>query len=308
VIVCAGAIHSPALLLRAGIGPGAALSALGIPVLAHRPGVGANLMEHPAISISAWLRPEARLPATMRRHIHVALRWSSGEPGCPAQDMYMVAMCRTGWHPLGLRIGGLMTWTNKTFSRGQVSLASADPRAEPRVVFAMGSDARDVARLKTGLRKIAALYRHPALAEAVTDPFPTSYSERIRDLGRINRKNLVLTGLLSGIMEVSPWLRARIVRGVVTEGATLEQLLADDEAMEAFVRAKVHGIWHACGTCRMGDPADAMSVCDAAGQVIGVEGLGVCDASLMPAVPRANTNKPVIMLAERIADLTRGKI
>lgn len=58
-------------------------------------------------------------------------------------------------------------------------------------------DARDVARLKTGLRKVAALYRHPALAEAVTDPFPTSYSERIRDLGRINRKNLVLTGLLA---------------------------------------------------------------------------------------------------------------
>ncbi|MCC7282707.1 MAG: GMC family oxidoreductase N-terminal domain-containing protein, partial [Acetobacteraceae bacterium] len=279
VIVCTGALHSPALLLRAGIGPAAASGALGIPVLADRPGVGANLMEHPAISISAWLKPEARLPETMRRHIHVGLRWSSEEPGCPSQDMYMVAMCRTGWHPLGLRIGGLMTWANKTFSRGQVSLAGADPWVEPRVVFAMGSDARDVARLKTGLRKIAALYQHPALAAAVTDPFPTSYSERIRDLGRINRRNLVLTGLLSAIMETSPRLRARIVQNVVTEGATLQRLLADDEAMEAFVRAKVHGIWHASGTCRMGDPADRMAVCDTMGQVIGVEGLSVCDAS-----------------------------
>lgn len=307
VIVCTGALHSPAMLLRAGIGPAAALGRLGIPVLADRPGVGANLMEHPAISISAWLKPEARLPASLRRHIHVALRWSSGEPGCPAQDMYMVAMCRTGWHPLGLRIGGLMTWTNKTFSRGSVSLFSADARDEPRVHFALGSDARDVARLKVGLRKIAGFYRHPALAGAVTDPFPTSYSERIRDLGRINRKNLVLTGLLAAVMEASPWLRARIVRGVVTEGASLERLLADDEAMEAFVRARVHGIWHASGTCRMGDPSDRMAVCDPVGRVIGVEGLSVCDTSLMPEVPRANTNKPVIMMAERIADLMRGR-
>ena len=97
------------------------------------------------------------------------------------------------------------------------------------------------------------------------------------------------------------------MRGVVTEGATLDQLLADDEAMEAFVRAKVHGIWHASGTCRMGDPAERMTVCDPTGQVIGVEGLSVCDTSLMPDVPRANTNKPVIMMAERIADLMRGR-
>lgn len=84
------------MLLRAGIGPAAALSRLGIAVLADRPGVGTNLIEHPAISISAWLKPAARLPETMRRHIHVALGRSSGEPDCPQQDMYMVAMCRTG--------------------------------------------------------------------------------------------------------------------------------------------------------------------------------------------------------------------
>lgn len=59
----------------------------------------------------------------------------------------------------------------------------------------------------------------------------------------------------------------------MTEGATLDQLLADDEAMEAFVRAKVHGIWHASGTCRMGDPAERTTVCDPTGQVIGVDGL-----------------------------------
>ena len=307
VIVSAGALHSPALLMRAGIGPGAELAKLGIPVIADRRGVGGNLMEHPAISISAYLRPEARLPDTMRRHIHVGLRWTSGLPDCPPQDMYMVAMCKTGWHPIGQRIGGLMTWVNKSYSRGRVRLAAADPATEPHVEFAMGGDARDVARLKHGMRTIARLYDHPAMAAAVTDPFPTSYSERIRDLGIVSRSNWVKTALLSAAMDSSAWLRSRLVERVVTEGATLTGLLADDDLLEAFVREKVHGIWHASGTCRMGDPADPDAVTQADGAVIGVEGLHVCDTSLMPAVPRANTNKPVMMIAEKIADTLRGR-
>ena len=64
----------------------------------------------------------------------------------------------------------------------------------------------------------------------------------------------------------------------------------------------VGGVWHPCGTCRMGDPGDPMSVTDPSGHVIGVEGLMVCDASIMPTIPCANLNIPVIMCAEKIAD------
>ncbi|HEY0524566.1 MAG TPA: GMC family oxidoreductase N-terminal domain-containing protein, partial [Stellaceae bacterium] len=147
VIVSAGAIHSPAMLMRAGIGPAAELAALGIPAVADRPGVGRHLQEHPAVSISAVIAPEARLPKTLRRHMHVALRWSSGFQDCPDNDMYMIAITKTGWHPVGEMIGSLMPWVNKVYSRGQVTLTSPDPRVEPRVEFNMLSDWRDLARL-----------------------------------------------------------------------------------------------------------------------------------------------------------------
>jgi 5-(hydroxymethyl)furfural/furfural oxidase len=68
----------------------------------------------------------------------------------------------------------------------------------------------------------------------------------------------------------------------------------------------VSGTWHPCGTCRMGDARDPMAVADAAGRVIGVDGLRVCDASLMPTIPCANLNIPVVMMAEKIAATIRA--
>lgn len=78
VILSSGTLHSPAHLLRAGIGPAAHLRSLGIDVVANRPGVGGNLYDHPTISVSCYLPEEARLPSTLRRHIHLAMRYSSG--------------------------------------------------------------------------------------------------------------------------------------------------------------------------------------------------------------------------------------
>jgi 5-(hydroxymethyl)furfural/furfural oxidase len=98
-----------------------------------------------------------------------------------------------------------------------------------------------------------------------------------------------------------------LVRRVVTQGVTIAELLEDDHAMTAFVKRSVGGTWHPSGTCRMGTAADPLAVTDPRGAVRGVEGLYVCDASLMPSIPCANTNVPTIMIAERIADLLRGK-
>ena len=97
-------------------------------------------------------------------------------------------------------------------------------------------------------------------------------------------------------------MRSALIRGLVTEGDDLATLLADDDALEAYVRRCVAGTRHPSCTCRMGRADDPMAVTDAWGWVYGVEGLRVVDASVMPMVPRANTNIPVIMIAEKIAD------
>ena len=302
VIVSAGALHSPAMLLRAGIGPAAELKAHGIDVIADRAGVGRNLQEHPTISISAHIAPQARLGTKLRRHIHVALRYSSGAEGGAPGDMYMVAVTKTGWHPVGECIGSLLTWVQKPYSRGSVRLNGPSPEAEPRVEFSLLSDARDCERLKRGFRRIARMFDALAMRAVAHDPFPTSYSERIRDLGAISAKNWVLTKILATLLDGPAPLRRTLLRKVVSEDDPLEVLMADDEALEAFVRAKVHGVWHASGSCRMGRETDPAAVVTPEGKVIGVEGLRICDASVMPVIPRANTNLPTIMIAEKLAD------
>lgn len=105
VIVSAGALHSPAILMRAGIGPATELGDHSIEVRADLPGVGRNLCEHPAVSMSAYLAARARLGRRMRRHLHVSLRYSSGLEGCPGGDMYMSAVAKLAGHPLGWRLG-----------------------------------------------------------------------------------------------------------------------------------------------------------------------------------------------------------
>ncbi len=87
----------------------------------------------------------------------------------------------------------------------------------------------------------------------------------------------------------------------VVEGFTFDQVMTDDEALEAFVRKAAIGVWHASCTCRMGRADDPMSVVDTQGRVKGVQGLRVVDASVFPVVPCANTNFPTLMTAEKIS-------
>jgi 5-(hydroxymethyl)furfural/furfural oxidase len=302
VIISAGALHSPALLMRTGIGPADRLRNLGIEPLVDRQGVGRNLQEHPAISISTVMARTARLPSSLRRHIHLGLRYSSDPAGPMPCDMYLVAMAKTGWHPVGEQIGALMTWVNKPYSRGRLGLKTASPFDEPEVQFALLSDERDYDRLRLGFLLIARLYATNAMQDIAHCPFPTSYSERIRDLGIVNRRNLILTTILARLLDGPGWLRRQLIDGLVTEDLPLSELLRDNRALEQFIRSKVHGVWHACGTCRMGSADDAEAVVDCHGRVIGVDGLRVVDASVMPWIPRANTNLPTMMIGEKMSD------
>ena len=302
VILSCGAIHSPAHLLRAGIGPVGHLKEMGIPVLMGLPGVGQRLMDHPSISLSSFVRPGARMNEHTRRHIQMGLRYSSGLPGVPKGDMFVAVLSKSAWHAVGEQIASLLAFVNKTYSEtGQVKLASRDPSKEPIVQFNLLSDQRDLERLMSGFRKMAGLQMSAPL-KAVTDkPFPASYSDRVRKIGVVNTKNKVLTRIAATLMDGPAALRSYMIDNFVLEGFTFDQVMGDDEALEAFVRKATIGVWHASCSCRMGRPDDPMSVVDTQGRVKGVQGLRVVDASIFPVVPCANTNFPVLMTAEKIA-------
>nr|WP_249129057.1 MULTISPECIES: GMC oxidoreductase [Bradyrhizobium] len=302
IILSSGAIHSPAHLLRAGIGPVGHLKDLGIPVLMSLQGVGQRLMDHPSISLSSFVRRGARMNEHTRRHMQLGLRYSSGLAGVPKGDMFVVVLSKSAWHAVGAQIGSLLTFVNKTYSEtGQVKLASRDPEAEPIVEFNLLSDRRDLDRLMSGFRKMAAVQMSDAVRAVTDKPFPASYTDRVRKIGVVNTRNRMLTKIAAALMDGPAALRHYMIDKFVVEGFTFDDVINDDEALEAFVRKATIGVWHASCSCRMGRADDPMAVVDPEGRVKGVQGLRVVDASIFPVVPCANTNFPVLMSAEKIA-------
>ncbi|WP_426118141.1 GMC family oxidoreductase [Pseudomonas sp. DSP3-2-2] len=307
VIVCAGAIHSPAVLMRSGIGPVNELLNLGIRLVVDRPGVGGNLMEHPSIAVCALLEKAGRTPFKDEHHEQAIVRFSSGLNNTVECDMHGAILSRSGWHSVGYRLGTMFFWVNKSYSRGRLRLVSNNPHDEPEVNFDMLSDPRDLERLKQALRLGANTLRAPSMGSVRSVVFPSSYSPRVAKIAMPGLFNALQRGILSLLLDIAGPLRKALIHGLVTQGVTLDKLLADDVVLTEFVRKNVGGTWHPSGTCRMGRSDDPAAVTLSDGRVIGVGNLRVCDASLMPAIPCANTNLPTIMIAERIADLIKAE-
>ena len=312
IVVSAGAIGSPALLMRSGIGPGAHLQARGIAVVADLPGIGENLQEHPATGLSVFLAPHARGPRAgsgggERYHLQTLLRWSSGLDGTPEGDMHMAVSTRSTWHAVGRRIAGFYGWVNKSYSRGRLRLGT-DIEAVPEVDFRMLSDRRDLVRLMQSFRMSLRILQRVKTAGAALEIFPSSYSDRIKALAKPTAKNGLVMGVAGPLMDTSALLRRRML-AIATENAPPpEYLAADDDRLEEYLRRVVGGVWHPCGTCRMGAPNDPMAVVDPQGALRGIEGLTVCDASVMPTIPCANLNVPVIMIAEKMSDSLKARL
>jgi choline dehydrogenase len=259
VILCAGAYGTPALLMRSGIGPAGHLRQFGIPVVADLPGVGANLADHPAVSVDLGYDPPVR-PAPVFQV--AATLHSEDADGNGPPDL----QCLVGG-PFANRSCGsffLGVALLKPWSRGTVRLRSADPSAAPRIDLGYFREPADLDRLAAGLGRV----RESATAAAIAE--------------------------LSGGVELAPG------RDVAN---------GDPQGLREWIRRNAWTYHHPVGTCAMGPAPDSGAVVDASGEVHGVSGLSVADASVMPDIPSANTHIPTVMIAERIASLlvTQGQ-
>jgi 5-(hydroxymethyl)furfural/furfural oxidase len=300
VILSLGGIHSPAFLLRMGIGPARHLKDHGIEVRADLPGVGENLSNHAIVFIGLLQKAGMRQAPTLRPHPMTCFRYSSGLPGAPPTDMYINVQCKTSWSPLGFQVANLAPSLLKPKARGRVSLRSKDA-AEPLVEFNFCGEELDLRRFMQGFRRAVDVLAHEQVRAMTRVTFPVKFNDRLRRLNRINAGNKIKSALVAALIDLVPPLAGPIFSTLADRRVDLAELVQDDEALAEHIRQNVAGTFHPVGTCRMGAPGDRDAVTDTQGRVRGVAGLRVIDASIMPTVPRGNTNIPTIMLAEKVS-------
>jgi 5-(hydroxymethyl)furfural/furfural oxidase len=299
IVICAGAIHSPTLLMRSGIGDARALRRLGVPVVADVAGVGANLLNHTLLTLAAYLPAKSKQPHTQRAWGGSGLRYSSGVPHCPPSDMMMVMGNKSSWHALGRRIGSVGITVHKPFSRGTVRLRAADPDVAPEIKFHFLSDERDRARLVKGLA-LAASMLATDVVRRVRDEVFLPHAALVRRLNRPRLRSRFESFVLASVLNASPRLRQRVLRKRQLDVSRIAQ---DTGALSALVQELAGPTGHVAGTCRMGRADDSSAVVDSECRVHGVERLRIVDGSVMPTLIRANTNLPITMIAEKAADV-----
>lgn len=276
VLVCAGALSSPKLLMLSGIGPGQDLQALGIAVRADSPGVGQNYQDHLEVSVYARTRKPVSLLG---------------------QDRGLRALCH-GLQWLLLR-RGLLT-SNVVECGGFVdTLGSGRPDVQFHVLPVLVGDVERQPLPGHGL-SINPCFLRPQSRGSVALRSPNPADPIRFDAGALSAQADVDT-LVRGVKLARKILRAPALAEVVAHELLPGAAAVLSEAqIEAHVRSHAKTVYHPAGTCRMG--GDAASVVDTQLRVRGVTGLRVCDASVMPTLPSGNTNAPTIMLAERCAD------
>ena len=221
--------------------------------------------------------------------------------------MHMNFVTRAAWHPVGRQLGALFFWVNKSYSRGQLLLDPAAPDGPPRIDFRMLSDRRDLTRLADAFERAAGFARDPGLRSVVTGVYAGGMSEIGKKFSRPSIGAAVATRALAFALDAAGGLRENVFPYMLSNFEDPARLAGNREELEAYIGETVGGVWHPSCTCRMGAPGDRMAVTSASGKVRGVEGLYICDASLMPTIPCANTNLPTIMMAEKISDALAGE-
>jgi len=256
VIVCAGAVGTPQLLMLSGIGPARELRRLGINLVAGIPEVGANLQDHPVV-LTCFASPPQPRSAYNHGEVYAALR--SPLAG-PAPDLHLFPIllpaAPAGHQPPAAGYA-LVAAVAAPDSRGTVRLATGDPRAAPLIDPGFLTSGRDTARLEAGLAIIGQAARSTALSQ--------------------------------------------VHAGQVWPGSDVRT----SSEMRRYIRSAVGSYYHPAGTCRMG--GDPGAVTDLELRVRGITGLRVADASVLPVIPNAPLNATVLAIAEKAADLIRGR-
>ena len=301
IILALGGVHSPAFLMRSGIGPAGHLRELGIEVRADLSGVGENLSNHAIVFVGLLQHRNARQAASLRPHPMTAFRYSSGLPGAPPTDMYINVQCKTSWSPLGFQVANLAPTLLKPMARGRFSLVAKDARP-PCVEFNFAGHELDLRRFMQGFRRAVEVLGHEKVRAMSGVTFPVKFTDRLRRLNRISTANRIQSALIAALIDLVPPLADPIFSTLADRRVDLATLVKDDAALAEHIRENVAGTFHPVGTCRMGAASDRDAVVDTAGRVRGIAGLRVIDASIMPTVPRGNTNIPTIMVAEKISD------
>ncbi|ATG17816.1 choline dehydrogenase [Providencia alcalifaciens] len=281
VLLCAGAIASPQILQRSGVGPKAVLDTLAISPIHYLEGVGENLQDH----LEMYLQYACKQPVSL----YPALKWfnqpmigaewlfkgtgigasNQFEAGGFIRSSEKFAWPNIQFHflPVAINYNGSNAVNQHGFqahvgsmrspSRGRVQIKSRDPHQHPSILFNYMSCEQDWEEFRAAIRITREIMAQPAL-----DPYRGE--------------------------EISPG------KHIVT-----------DEQLDAFVRERAETAFHPCGTCKMG--LDEMAVVDGEGRVHGLENLRVIDASIMPLIITGNLNATTIMIAEKLADKIRGQ-
>jgi choline dehydrogenase len=281
VLLCAGAVASPTILQRSGVGPARLLRSLGVPPVADLPGVGANLQDHLEMYVQyECTQPVSLYPALKwRNRLAIGAEWLLRGTGIGASNQFeaggfvrsdgTVEWPNIQFHflPMAMNYNGSNAVNAHSFqahvgpmrspSRGRILARSKDPREAPSIRFNYMSTEQDWREVRACIRITREIIR-----QKVLDPYR----------GR----------------EISP--------GVDVQS---------DSELDGFVRSRAETAYHPCCSCRMGKYG--MAVVDGQGRVHGLEGLRVIDASIMPQIITGNLNAPTIMIAEKLADVIRGR-
>ena len=268
IVLCAGAVFTPAILLRSGVGPAEQVRRLGPPLVSDLPGLG-RLFDHPLLTVTFTLKRDFRAPAPAPKDFFssMLLLWTSDTPSSQKNDLNVHTQSFIGTSEAARETGGLVMGLGAVCSSGHVALESANPERSPFVNVGMLSDRKDLVRVRQGVRHMFELVQDSALKQAI-----------------------------DGEARLAP-------RGAA--GRAISTFTQDDD-LEAAIRAQCAQYFHPVGTCRMGAETDPRAVVSPACAVIGTEGLSVVDASVMPEIVRCNTNATTIMVAEHAADILRA--
>ena len=281
VLLCSGAIASPQILQRSGVGAADLMRELDIPLVHDLPGVGANLQDHMEIYQQYECKKPVSIAPSLKLHNQalIGAEWLFLGTGIGASNQFEaggfirsddsfawpniqyhflpIAVNYNGSNPIKIHSFQAHMGSMRSHSRGRVNLLSKNPHHHPSILFNYMSHDEDWREFRAGIRITREIMQQPALAQYLGD-------------------------------EISP-----------------SDKVQTDAEIDAFVRAHGETSYHPSCSCSMG--YDDMSVVDRDGKVHGLESLRVIDASIMPRIITGNLNAPTIMMAEKLADVIRGR-